>query len=159
VSKKTDPLATIENRVLEIINLLMGIHSGIRQKRKEGGMPDIPAYQLKAIAAFRSKTKNTVGALSTNAFVNKSSMSEMLKRLEKAGLVRRMRNPHNQREVQVSLTDQGSALEKKISHTRSRELQRTFGTLNTRDQTDLIEALTTAADIIRKAIKFEKMLL
>jgi DNA-binding MarR family transcriptional regulator len=154
--KKNSSLTTIENKVLELINLLMGIHSGIRQHREETGMPQIPSYQLKALSAFTSQKTTTMGALTKNAFVNKSSMSEMIKRLEKAGLVQRMRNPLNQREVQVSLTAQGLALQKKITQTRTREMQQTFTELDLHDQAALVEALDTAIGLIQKALNSRK---
>lgn len=156
MTKKTDSLTAIEKKVLDILLLLMGIHSEILREWKESGMPQIPTYQLKAIAAFRSKRNDTVGALSKNAFVNKSSMSEMIKRLEKGRLVQRKRNPHNQREVQVSLTAQGVTLQKKLAQTRSRKLRQTFSMLDINDQTALVQALDTAYEIIQKVTKFQK---
>ncbi|TIP82846.1 MAG: MarR family transcriptional regulator, partial [Mesorhizobium sp.] len=42
--------------------------------------------------------------------LDSSTLTPVLKRLEAAGLVRRTRNPDNERQVVVALTDQGRAI-------------------------------------------------
>ncbi|MFJ5487341.1 MarR family winged helix-turn-helix transcriptional regulator [Hansschlegelia beijingensis] len=52
----------------------------------------------------------TVGGIAEHLALESSTLTPMLKRLEAAGLVRRSRNPDNERQVIVTLTDQGRAL-------------------------------------------------
>lgn len=52
----------------------------------------------------------TVGGIAESLALESSTLTPLLKRLETAGHVRRTRNPANERQVVVTLTDQGRAL-------------------------------------------------
>jgi DNA-binding MarR family transcriptional regulator len=52
----------------------------------------------------------TVGAIAEKLALESSTLTPLLKRLEAAGLLRRTRNPQNERQVVVSLTPDGSAI-------------------------------------------------
>ena len=54
--------------------------------------------------------KQTVGAIAEKLALESSTLTPLLKRLEAAGLVRRARCPEDERQVRVSLTDQGKTL-------------------------------------------------
>jgi len=54
--------------------------------------------------------KQTVGAIAEKLALESSTLTPLLKRLEAAGLLHRARNPHNERQVVVALTDSGRAL-------------------------------------------------
>ncbi|MGK6319018.1 MarR family winged helix-turn-helix transcriptional regulator [Sphingomonas sp. DT-204] len=53
----------------------------------------------------------TVGGIAEQLALESSTLTPLLKRLEAAGLVRRTRNPDNERQVVIELTDQGRALQ------------------------------------------------
>ncbi len=55
----------------------------------------------------------TVGGLAEQLALESSTLTPLLKRLEAAGLVIRTRNPLNERQVVITLTDQGRALKDK----------------------------------------------
>lgn len=55
----------------------------------------------------------TVGALADHLALEPSTVTPLLKRLEAARLVRRTRNPDDERQVLVALTDGGRALEER----------------------------------------------
>lgn len=52
----------------------------------------------------------TVGGIADKLALESSTLTPLLKRLEAAGLLRRTRNPDNERQVVVALTDAGRAL-------------------------------------------------
>ena len=52
----------------------------------------------------------TVGDIADESALEPSTMTPLLKRLEVAGLVRRARNPANERQVVITLTSEGQAL-------------------------------------------------
>ena len=52
----------------------------------------------------------TVGAIAEKLALESSTLTPLLKRLETSGLVHRSRNPENERQVVVALTDEGKAL-------------------------------------------------
>ncbi|MCB8879825.1 MarR family transcriptional regulator [Acidisoma cellulosilytica] len=53
----------------------------------------------------------TVGALGGRLFLESNTLTPLIKRLEAMGLVIRRRDPADERQVRVSLTEQGRALE------------------------------------------------
>lgn len=55
----------------------------------------------------------TVGAIAGKLALESSMLTPLLKRLEVAGLVKRTRNPQNERQVVVSLADAGIAIRSK----------------------------------------------
>ena len=55
--------------------------------------------------------EQTVGAIAEKLALESSTLTPLLKRLEVAGILRRTRNPNNERQVVVGLTDFGRALE------------------------------------------------
>ena len=57
--------------------------------------------------------EQTVGAIATQLALESSTLTPLLKRLESAELVHRTRNPDNERQVVVGLTDKGRALRKR----------------------------------------------
>lgn len=57
-----------------------------------------------------SGDRQTVGSIAERLALDSSTLTPVLKRLEAAGLVRRTRNPDNERQVVVALTDQGRAI-------------------------------------------------
>ena len=52
----------------------------------------------------------SVGAIAARLALESSTLTPLLKRLEAAGLLRRTRNPQNERQVLIALTDKGRAL-------------------------------------------------
>ncbi|TIU96371.1 MAG: MarR family transcriptional regulator [Mesorhizobium sp.] len=54
--------------------------------------------------------KLTVGGIAERLALESSTLTPLLKRLEAAGLLRRTRNPANERQVVVGLTDKGREL-------------------------------------------------
>ena len=53
---------------------------------------------------------STVGAIATRLGLDSSTVTPLVKRLEAAGLLTRLRNPADERQVQVRLTPPGTAL-------------------------------------------------
>jgi len=52
----------------------------------------------------------SVGEIGEKLMLDSSTLTPLLKRLEAAGIVQRMRNPEDQRQVRVRLTDKGRSL-------------------------------------------------
>ncbi|RCS21744.1 MarR family transcriptional regulator [Phyllobacterium salinisoli] len=58
--------------------------------------------------------EQTVGGIAEKLALESSTLTPLLKRLEAAGLVRRTRNPDNERQVVVALSDKGRALRSRV---------------------------------------------
>ncbi len=67
--------------------------------------------QYLALNLLWRRDEQTVGGLAQQLALESSTLTPLLKRLEGAGLIRRRRNPENERQVVVALTDKGRALQ------------------------------------------------
>lgn len=66
--------------------------------------------QYLAMVLLWEKDGQTVGQIGEQLFLESSTLTPLLKRLEAAGHVRRERNPADERQVLIRLTDSGRAL-------------------------------------------------
>ena len=64
--------------------------------------------QYLVLNALRDAETLTIGGLASRLSLEPSTITPLVKRLEAAGLVARARSPHDEREVRVSLTDEGA---------------------------------------------------
>jgi DNA-binding MarR family transcriptional regulator len=71
--------------------------------------------QYLAMAALWAEDGQTVGRLGEKLFLESSTLTPLLKRLEAAGYVTRARDPSDERQVRVRLTEAGVALHARAS--------------------------------------------
>lgn len=69
--------------------------------------------QYLAMVVLWEKDDQTVGSLGDKLFLELSTLTPLLKRLEALGHVRRARDPDDERQVRVCLTESGRALREK----------------------------------------------
>ena len=69
-----------------------------------------------AIVALREEGEQTVSELGDRMFLESNTLTPILKKLEAMGYLRRQRNPDDERQVRVSLTDAGRRLHEKGMH-------------------------------------------
>lgn len=66
--------------------------------------------QYLALAALWAKDAQTVGQISATLHLDSNTITPLLKRLEQAGYLIRSRDPSDERQVRLTLTDKGHAL-------------------------------------------------
>ncbi|MER7609505.1 MarR family transcriptional regulator [Nocardioides sp. NPDC127503] len=107
-----------------------------------------PQY-LVMLVLWESEEPLSVTSLGQQLRLDSGTLTPLLKRLETAGLVRRDRDPSDERRVLVSLTEDGQALEEQVAGV-PRELGASMGitrdeALALRDQlNELVDHLDTA---------------
>lgn len=69
--------------------------------------------QYLVMVALWAQDNQTVGELGGRLFLESSTLTPLLKRLEALGYLTRRRDPEDERQVRLRLTDKGSALRKK----------------------------------------------
>lgn len=69
--------------------------------------------QYLVLTVLWSRDQQTVGEIAKSLALESSTLTPLLKRLETAGLLRRRRNPDNERQVIVELADPGRALQQR----------------------------------------------
>ena len=111
-----NPRKSTEQQLMQLANVMFAIFS---RTRKAWDTLKIPgrrsqAALLRVIAAFSDQDRYTIGALCRRVHMPKSSMTEMIKKLEAQGLVQRQRASDDERVVWVSLTHRGRGLNAKL---------------------------------------------
>ena len=69
--------------------------------------------QYLAMVLLWERDDQTVGSLGEKLFLESSTLTPLLKRLEALGHIRRTRDPNDERQVRVRLTDKGRAIRRK----------------------------------------------
>lgn len=73
--------------------------------------------QYLVMVVLWSEDNQTVGSIGDRLFLESSTLTPLLKRLQAAGLVQRVRDAADERQVRIQLTDQGRALAEKAKRT------------------------------------------
>lgn len=95
--------------------------------------------QYIALVALYEQADQTVGQLGEKLFLDSSTLTPLLKRLEAMGVVTRKRDPQDERQVRLNLTAQGRALRERGRAVRV-SMQRATG-LAPEEQRHLREAM------------------
>ena len=106
--------------------------------------------QYVVMIALWEKDDVTVGSLGERVFLESNTLTPLLKRIEAAGLVVRVRDSKDERQVRVRLTEAGRALQSRAADAPRRVAE----TLDCKDAEGDIRAL--AAEIARLRDVLEK---
>lgn len=103
--------------------------------------------QYLALAALWAKDGQTVGQIGTTLLLDSNTLTPLLKRLEQGGWITRQRAMDDERQVRITLTDAGHALQAEAAKVPLCFLDQTGLTA---DQADALrDALTTLRDRLR----------
>ena len=143
-------LVEIEMRMLEVKNLFSGISTEM-VKNSVGIMGfAVNMSQLKAMTAFSEDSLLSMGELCKMANIKMPSMTEVVDRFEKEGILERIRNNEDRRVVKVKMTAKGKKMHKEVLKRRADELTKMFGVLTTEDRTKLVDSLKNVSEILIK---------
>ncbi|WP_294395475.1 MarR family transcriptional regulator [uncultured Sphingomonas sp.] len=101
--------------------------------------------QYLVLHALWEQDGRTIGGIAERLSLESSTVTPLVKRLEAAGLVQRTRNPDDERQVRVNLTDRGRAIREECGCLGEALMERTA--MSTADLAALnrqVQALRTA---------------
>ncbi len=101
------PLPLDDQLCFSLYSASMAINRTYKPMLDELGIT-YPQYLV--LHALWESDDRTVGAIAERLALESSTVTPLVKRLEAAGLVSRARNPKDERQVQVRLTDRGRAI-------------------------------------------------
>jgi len=81
--------------------------------------------QYIVLVALYEQDDQTVSGLGDKLFLDSSTLTPLLKRMESMGHLTRQRNPEDEREVRLRLTTQGRSVREKVALARGELLQAT----------------------------------
>jgi DNA-binding MarR family transcriptional regulator len=112
---------------------------------------DLPPFVIKTLYAFLDETASyPIGMLGENARVKRSTITDMVDRLENDGLVERTRDPDDRRIVKVRLTDKGRKIKSDFARMCRREFQDIFSQLTKKETDQLMHHLEEAHKLLKK---------
>ncbi|TGD43148.1 MarR family transcriptional regulator [Pseudotabrizicola sediminis] len=105
--------------------------------------------QYLVLTALWEQDRQTVGALGRQVQLESNTLTPLLKRLEERGFVTRTRDDRDERQVNITLTEPGRALQARAAHIPACVLEKTG--LSVDDLTRLRDQITTLRDHLRGA--------
>ena len=112
---------------------------------------DLTPSQIKSLFAFKENDKGyPIGELGRNARVKSSTMTDMIDRLEKDGIVERIRDDRDRRVVKVCLTSKGKNIKRKFTQKSRKDVGAAFSKLSEEEKKSLLDHLKGAYQILKK---------
>ena len=103
--------------------------------------------QYLAMVVLWAEDNQTVGRIGEKLLLESNTLTPLLKRLEAAGYVRRSRDTADERQVRISLTDQGRALHDKACALHPEWIGQAFG-----DDKEAVRDLTKRVLAVRNRL-------
>jgi DNA-binding MarR family transcriptional regulator len=86
------------------------------------------------------------------AKVKMPSLTEVVDRFEKQGILTRVRDEGDRRVVRVRFTEKGKKMHRAMLNRREEELKGIFGPLNKNERAALVKALATVTTLLNKIL-------
>lgn len=154
VRRRPRPHATLMSDTAHIVQGLRRIVKAIQTYSQDvRSAYGLTGPQLWALKTLRREGQMTVGRLAAALAVHQSSISILLDRLEKRGLVRRIRGRPDRRVVQVELTSRGASMAADAPEAAQGRLLHALGSMSaeqlrrTRRVVDQLVAAMEAGDV------------
>lgn len=122
---------TPENLALSVWIRMLKAHNVVFRKARARMAPYCTMAQFDVIAQLsREKEGITPAELSRSLLVTAGNLTGLLDRMEKAELVKRMKDEKDRRMTRVTLTDKGRDLAAKVIPLHAQDIQQILGGLN-----------------------------
>ena len=120
--------------------------------QEEGNLSsDLTASQIKSLFAFQDDGKAyPIGELGRNARVKRSTITDMVDRLERDGIAERFREDGDRRVVKVRLTDKGKKIRREFYLKRRKEMEAIFSKFDENERRALLNHLKGAYQLLKK---------
>jgi DNA-binding MarR family transcriptional regulator len=133
------------NKLLAIIysNLMLREIDGIRN----GNMKDLTFHEIHTIEIIGNLGEGTVSQIAQEARVTQSTMSTMIDKLVKKGMVKRTRSESDRRVVSARLTAKGNLAYREHENVHREVTKRWLSVLDEREQKFLLDMMEKMAAI------------
>ncbi len=138
MDRVTDVAAAVESTV----DALMSVLDGAGQSQS----PSVPPAQLRVLAILAENSQTNMSRLAETLEVVPSSASRLCDRLEATGLLRRVPDPRDRREVRLMVTPAGRRLLERLRESRREALAEVLERMPATDRQDLVRSLRSFAE-------------
>ena len=142
---------TIDSRMRVVRDFIDEFYNKTIFKNGKKNDLDLSPAVIKTLYAFVDETASyPIGTLGKHAHVKRSTITDMVDRLEKEALVERILDPKDRRVVKVRLTNKGRKLKSDFTQMCRREFQDIFSQLSKTETDQLIHHLEEAHKLFKK---------
>jgi DNA-binding MarR family transcriptional regulator len=144
----------MEKELLEYLTLLKDFGRIYTQRIMDdsSGVANLKQSQVKAIYAFRDNDSYSMKELADNSGVKLPNMTLMIDEMERAGMVRRVRDKDDRRKVMVGLTLEGKKIRDRFLEKRQTFAKEMFVRLVKDDREELLSSLASVCRILDKTL-------
>ena len=144
----------MENELLEYLTLLKDFGRIYTQRIMDDSadVAELKQSQVKAIYAFRDNDSYSMKELADNSGVKLPNMTLMIDEMERAGMVRRVRDKDDRRKVMVGLTLEGKKIRDRFLEKRQTFAKEMFMRLVKDDREELLSSLASVCRILDKTL-------
>ena len=144
----------MEKELLEYLTLLKDFGRIYTQRIMDDSadVADLKQSQVKAIYAFRDNDSYSMKELADNSGVKLPNMTLMIDEMERAGMVRRVRDKDDRRKVMVGLTLEGKKIRDRFLEKRQTFAKEMFMRLVKDDKEELLSSLASVCRILDKTL-------
>lgn len=138
----------------EVVDSVLGASRalvGVAARSLAAAEEQVTLPQYRALVVLASHGPQRVQDLAEALDVNQSTATRMCDRLDRKGLISRVRPEDNRRTVIVTLTDSGKQLVDAVTRRRRADLRSILRRLDPQAQEDLVPALRAFAEVAGEA--------
>ena len=148
---KKESAGSLDFQMLVIKEFIDEFYAKTVFRDKKSAASNIPPPVIKFLFAFPDDKKAyPIGELGMNARVKRSTLTDMVDRMEEDGIAFRIRDNGDRRVVKVGLTDKGQQMRKAFYQGRRREFRAIFSQLTDSEVDAFISNLLEATRILKK---------
>lgn len=152
-SRDASAAETVLQRRLALLRSVRRVMHGFDvQSRRMGAVSDITLPQLLCLAAVVADEGMTSRQIAAEIHVGASTLVGVLDRLQAKGLVARVRDPRDRRQVHIVPTAAGRRFIAKAPSAFGEAFDEAFATLSDSRQRRLVEDLSLMADLMAPAV-------
>ena len=139
----TDVAAAVESAVESLVSVL--------DSARDAQIPTVPPAQLRVLSIISGNRHTNMSRLAEALDVVPSSASRLCDRLEAAGLLRRVPDPRDRREVRLMLTQTARRLLDEIRERRRAALAEVLDRMSPATRDELLRSLRSFAEAAEPA--------
>lgn len=110
---------------------------------------DITPPQFNALLLLYEYGDMTIGELGNRMYLASSTATDLIDRMERNGLVERVRDEKDRRVVRLHMTEKGQQMILEVLESRKRYLDQLLAHVNIEDQEKLVNSLSKIYDLMK----------
>ncbi len=126
------------NKIEELMSTMLQLGKLMSHRQQEHGMDKTTMFQFITLQAIKQEPDVKVSGFCQNMKISKSSATQLIERLVKAGFIKRIRSTKDRRVVKLVITDAGEKELRKLRREVINKMKTLLSRIPERDVDELI---------------------